>query len=151
PFELLYGRPPNPLDFDNERTVIPEENQLIFERLEKARKIFQTLEREIREKEVRLNKAPISTFEVGDIVLRRKQSLKIKNKLDDSWEGPYTICAIGRLGNYKIKNIFGEIFSVNVKDLKFAELFEDEWPKIKEGGMSGDRNLPILLLRESSD
>ncbi|MGL4849428.1 MAG: reverse transcriptase domain-containing protein, partial [Clostridium sp.] len=23
PFELLYGRPPNPLDFDNERTVIP--------------------------------------------------------------------------------------------------------------------------------
>ena len=43
-------------------------------------------------------------LEVGDLVLRRTQSMKEKHKLSPPWEGPYTMTEIIRPGTYRLED-----------------------------------------------
>ena len=42
------------------------------------------------------------SFEVGDLVLRRKQDSKDVHKLASPWEGPFIVKRIGRPGSYRL-------------------------------------------------
>jgi hypothetical protein len=44
-------------------------------------------------------------------VLRRVQSTKDKHKLRPPWEGPFIIAQVLRLGDYKVKNEKGEVYT----------------------------------------
>jgi hypothetical protein len=48
---------------------------------------------------------------VGDLMLRRSQNNKERHKLTPSWEGPYIIAEVLKLGTYKLFNEKGEIFT----------------------------------------
>jgi hypothetical protein len=50
-------------------------------------------------------------FHVGDLVLRRVQGSKDRNKLSPPWEGPFIIHEVLRLGTYKIQYKDGRIVS----------------------------------------
>ena len=50
-------------------------------------------------------------FNVGDLVLCLVQSSKDRHKLSPSWEGPYVIAEVLRLGAYKLKTIDGDVFT----------------------------------------
>ena len=52
-------------------------------------------------------------FNVGDLVLSLVQSNKNHHKLSPSWEGPYVIVEVLRLGTYKLRTIDGAVF-VNI-------------------------------------
>ena len=43
-------------------------------------------------------------LEVGDLVLRRTQSMKKKHKLSPPWEGPYTVTEAIRPGTHRQKD-----------------------------------------------
>ena len=43
-------------------------------------------------------------LEVGDLVLRRTQSMKEKHKLSPPWEGPYTVTEVIRPGTYRLED-----------------------------------------------
>ena len=51
------------------------------------------------------------TMQVGDQVLRRVMSTKDKHKLSPTWEGPYSITEVIRLGTYKLKDFDGNILT----------------------------------------
>jgi hypothetical protein len=51
------------------------------------------------------------TLEVGDLMLRRTQSTKDRNKLAPPWEGPYTIAEVVRPGTYRLKDNDGNILT----------------------------------------
>ncbi|KAL0295222.1 UNVERIFIED_CONTAM: hypothetical protein Sradi_6845600 [Sesamum radiatum] len=60
------------------------------------------------------------SFQVGDLVLRRVDTLKLVRKLDPTWEGPYKVtCIIGR-GAYELEDLEGRPLSRpwNVHNLK---------------------------------
>ena len=50
-------------------------------------------------------------LEVRDLVLRRTQSTKKKHKLSPSWEGPYTVTEVIRLGAYRLKDNNGNVLT----------------------------------------
>ena len=43
-------------------------------------------------------------LEVGDLILRRTQSMKEKHKLSPPWEDPYILAKVIRLGAYRLKD-----------------------------------------------
>ena len=45
------------------------------------------------------------------MVLHLVQSNKDHHKLSPSWEGPYVIAEVLRLGAYKLKTIDGDVFT----------------------------------------
>ena len=47
-------------------------------------------------------------FQVGDLVLRLRQSNKGRHKLMPPWEGPFVIVEVLRPGTYKLANEVGE-------------------------------------------
>ena len=49
-------------------------------------------------------------FNVRDLVLCLVQSNKNCHKLSPTWQGPYIIIEVLRLGTYKLKTINGEVF-----------------------------------------
>ena len=50
-------------------------------------------------------------LEVGDLVLRRTQSMKEKHKLSPPWEGPYMVIEVIQSGAYRLKDDNGNILS----------------------------------------
>ena len=48
-------------------------------------------------------------LEVGDLVLRRTQSMKKKYKLSPPWEGPYMVTEVIRPGTYRLEDNNGNI------------------------------------------
>ena len=50
-------------------------------------------------------------LEVGDLILRRTQSMKEKHKLSPPWEGPYTVAEVIRLGTYRLKDNNGNVLT----------------------------------------
>ena len=49
--------------------------------------------------------------EVGDLVLRLRQSSKDRHKLTPPWEGPYIVAQVLKPGTYKLANEKGEILT----------------------------------------
>ena len=49
--------------------------------------------------------------EVGDLVLRRTQSMKEKHKLSPPWEGPYMVTEVIRSGAYRLKDDNGNVLT----------------------------------------
>jgi hypothetical protein len=47
-------------------------------------------------------------FSEGDLVLRLHQDNRGRHKLSPSWEGPYTVVKVLKLGTYKLANEDGE-------------------------------------------
>ena len=43
-------------------------------------------------------------LEVGDLILRRTQSMKEKHKLSPPWEGPYMVIEVIRPGTYRLED-----------------------------------------------
>ncbi|XP_039780651.1 uncharacterized protein K02A2.6-like [Panicum virgatum] len=50
-------------------------------------------------------------FNIGDLVLRRVQSMKGRHKLSPPWEGPYIVAEVLRPGTYKLQTADGEVFT----------------------------------------
>ena len=50
-------------------------------------------------------------LEVGDLVLRRTQSMKEKHKLSPPWEGPYTVTEVIRPGAYRLEDNNGSVLT----------------------------------------
>ena len=50
-------------------------------------------------------------LEVGDLILRRTQSMKEKHKLSPPWEGPYTVTEVIRPGAYRLKDDNGNVLT----------------------------------------
>jgi hypothetical protein len=46
----------------------------------------------------------------GDLVLRRVQTTKGKNKFTPPWEGPFIMVEVLRSGTYKLANMKGEVY-----------------------------------------
>ena len=59
-------------------------------------------------------------FDVGDLVLRRVQSNKDRQKLSPPWEGPFIIADVLQPGTYKLQTIDGEVFTnaSNIEQLR---------------------------------
>ena len=47
----------------------------------------------------------------GDLVLRRVQTTKGKNKFTPPWEGLFIVAKVLRLGTYKMANMKGEVYT----------------------------------------
>ena len=47
----------------------------------------------------------------GDLVLRRVQTTKGKNKFIPPWEGPFIVAEVLRSGTYKLANMKGEVYT----------------------------------------
>ncbi|KAK6137733.1 hypothetical protein DH2020_028525 [Rehmannia glutinosa] len=47
-------------------------------------------------------------FQVGDMVLRRADALKLVGKLEANWEGPYKVVRIAAGGAYELENMAGQ-------------------------------------------
>jgi transposase InsO family protein len=60
-------------------------------------------------------------FQVGDLVLRRRQDARGCHKLTPPWEGPFIIAKILKPGTYKLANDQGEVYSNawNIQQLRF--------------------------------
>ena len=71
----------------------------------KSAKYQQTLRR-YHDKHVRKR-----DLDVGDLVLRRRQSNKGRHKLTPPWEGPFIVAEVLKPGTYKLKNEKGEILT----------------------------------------
>ena len=52
-------------------------------------------------------------LEVGNLILRRTQSMKEKHKLSPPWEGPYTVTEVIRPSTYRLKDNNGNILTNN--------------------------------------
>ena len=48
---------------------------------------------------------------VGDLVLRRRQSNQGCHKLTSPWEGPYVVAEVLKLGTYKLTEEKGAVFT----------------------------------------
>ena len=59
-------------------------------------------------------------FQVGDLVLRLRQSNKGRHKFTPPWEGPFVIAEVLWLGTYKLANEAGEVFknAWNIEQLR---------------------------------
>jgi len=57
---------------------------------------------------------------VGDLVLRRRQSNQGRHKLTPPWEGPYVVAEVLKPGTYKLTDEKGAIFTNawNIKQLR---------------------------------
>ena len=47
------------------------------------------------------------SFAVGDLVLHRKQKIEGMHKLSSTWEGPYIVKEVTRLGSYRLCDLDG--------------------------------------------
>ena len=110
PSDLDHGAP-RVKAFDHDRAT--EAQQDVVDLLEEAHEMTiicsarykQTLRR-YHERKIRGR-----ILEVGDLVLRRTQSTKEKHKLSPSWEGPYTVTEVIRLGAYQLKDDNGDVLT----------------------------------------
>ena len=50
-------------------------------------------------------------LEVGDLIPRRTQSTKEKQKLSPPWEGPYTVTEVIRPGTYRLEDSNGNLLT----------------------------------------
>ncbi|KAG0435472.1 Gag-Pol polyprotein [Dictyocoela muelleri] len=123
PFELVFGFKPTGItetkDFINENK---ETDDALLDRLNYIRKILFEYEICQRNKEIDLVKLgkSVDDIEIGEIDLRYiPENLRV-NKLDFKWEGPFQVISKNKKGNYKIKSIREEVFSVNRKTYKFC-------------------------------
>ena len=122
PFFLAYGAEavlPSDLDhgaprvkaFDRDRAMEAQQDavDLLEEALEttviRSARYQQTLRR-YHERKIRGR-----ILEVGDLVLRRTQSMKKKHKLSPPWEGPYTVTEVIRPGAYRLKDDNNDILT----------------------------------------
>ena len=46
----------------------------------------------------------------GDLVLRRVQTTKGKNKFTPPWEGPFIMAEVLKSGTYKLANMNGQVY-----------------------------------------
>ena len=105
PFFLAYGAKavlPSDLDhstprvkaFDHDRAV--EAQQDIVDLLEEAHETTVICSARYQQTLRRYHKRKIRgrILEVGDLVLRRTQSMKEKRKLSPPWQGPYTVTEV---------------------------------------------------------
>ena len=46
----------------------------------------------------------------GDLVLRRVQTTKGKNKFTPPWEGPFIMAEVLKLGTYTLANMNGQVY-----------------------------------------
>jgi hypothetical protein len=143
PFELLYGRKPLPMGEIGEPSRDLEDNGLIFERLMETRKDLLEVEKEIRRQESG-EVADVEKYCLGDIVMRRKPPVDIKNKLDSKFEGPYRVVKVGSKGSYTLADPFKREFIVNKKDIKLMDQESPTWDNSSQGEVSGD-SLPVVL------
>ena len=49
-------------------------------------------------------------FMKGDLVLRRVQTTKGKNKFTPPWEGPFIMAEVLKSGTYKLANMNGQVY-----------------------------------------
>ena len=61
-------------------------------------------------------------LEVGDLVLRRTQSMKEKHKLSPPWKGPYTVTEVIWPGAYRLKDDNGNVL-INTWNIEQLHLF----------------------------
>ena len=110
PTDLEYGSPRLKAYSEQANTVAREDSLDQLEEacdvaLFKSAKYQQTLRR-YHDKYVRKR-----DLNVGDLVLRRRQSNKGRHKLTPPWEGPFIVAEVLKPGTYKLKNEKGEIFT----------------------------------------
>jgi hypothetical protein len=103
PSDLDHGAP-RVKTFDLDRAA--EVQQDAVDLLDEAREMalvrsasYQQTLRRYHERKIRRR-----ALEVGDLVLRRAQLTKDKNKLTPPWEGPYMIVEVLQLGTYRLKD-----------------------------------------------
>jgi len=110
PIDLEYGSPR--LKAYNEQSN-KETQENAVDQLEEARDMallnsarYQQKLRRYHDKHVRKR-----DLNVGDLVLRRRQSNQGRHKLTPPWEGPYVVAKILKLGTYKLADEKGAIFT----------------------------------------
>ena len=103
PSDLDHGAP-RVKAFDYDRAT--EAQQDVVNLLEEAHKMsvirsarYQQTLRRYHERKIRGR-----ILEVGDLVLRRTQSTKEKQKLSPPWEGPYMVTEVIRPSAYRLKD-----------------------------------------------
>ncbi|KAL0449087.1 UNVERIFIED_CONTAM: hypothetical protein Slati_1465100 [Sesamum latifolium] len=122
PFTLVYGTEaviPAELGMPSRRVLhFAEEHnsQLLKERLDLVDELRETAFIRIqRYKGAMINahnkRVKARYFQVGDLVLRRVDTLKPVGKLDPKWEGPYKITKIIGNGAYELEDAEGRILS----------------------------------------
>ena len=110
PSDLDHGAP-RVKAFDRDRAKEAQQNTVDL--LEEARETtvirsarFQQTLRSYHERKIRGR-----ILEVGDLMLRRTQSMKEKHKLSLPWEGPYTVTEVIRPGTYRLKDDNGDVLT----------------------------------------
>ena len=110
PSDLDHGAP-RVKAFDHDRAA--EAQQDTIDLLEEARETtvirsarYQQTLRRYHERKIRGR-----ILEVGDLILRRTQSMKEKRKLSPPWEGPYTVTEVIRPGAYQLKDDNGNVLT----------------------------------------
>ncbi|KAL0455735.1 UNVERIFIED_CONTAM: hypothetical protein Slati_0912700 [Sesamum latifolium] len=118
PFSLVYGTEviiPAELGIPSHRIMHFSENhnnELLKENLdlleELRKKAFLRVQ---RYKNIMINaynrRVKARSFQVGDLVLRRVDTLKPVGKLDPTWEGPYKITSVIGRGAYRLEDLEG--------------------------------------------
>ncbi|XP_034569829.1 uncharacterized protein [Setaria viridis] len=110
PTNVDYGVPRIKV-YDEARSE--EARQDVLDQLDEARDVvllrsakYQQALRHYHSKSVRGH-----AFQVGDLVLRRVQSTKGRNKLTPPWEGPYTVAEVLCPGAYRLKDKDGNVLT----------------------------------------
>ncbi|KAL0439424.1 UNVERIFIED_CONTAM: hypothetical protein Slati_2425400 [Sesamum latifolium] len=122
PFTLVYGTEaiiPAELGMPSHRILHFDEehnSQLLKENLDFVEELRETaFIRTQRYKSTMINahnkRVKARRFQVGDLVLRRVDTLKPVGKLDPKWEGPYKITKIIENGAYELEDTEGRILS----------------------------------------
>ncbi|KAI5152149.1 hypothetical protein ENBRE01_2605 [Enteropsectra breve] len=154
PFEIIYGRQPNVLEGKNESKEELTQNDVgqgALEALEAFRKITQEHVRTVRDAEIQGNKGgeKAKTLNVGDIVMKRRESFEMENKLDDKWSGPFRVTKNFNNGGYEIENTDSRRYRYNGKDLKLMDGTDsEEWLTFKEGSvLSSEKDNQSFMIK----
>ena len=145
PFKLLFGREPRLLvenDLFNEQMSQKNDSGLIeiYENQDNLQEMARNLRKEESAKELCGTKKE-NCFEIGEIVMKRREEFERQNKLDSKWSGPYTVVRNFGNGGYEIMNPNGKLFRNNVKDLrKMSGTDPEEWLEVNEGEMLDAEN-----------
>ena len=86
-------------------------------------------------------------FQVGDVVMKLRESFEMENKLDEKWIGPYLVTKKFDEGAYEIQDPTGRKFRYNARKLQRMENSDpEEWVSNESGCMLPDDHNSCMII-----
>ena len=87
------------------------------------------------------NHLEANNFQVGQVVMKRRESFERENKRDSKWAGPYVITRDFGNRGYEIKGPNNKLYRYNKMDLRIMENTDPEiWEEVEQEEMLDTEN-----------